>query len=463
MDHPDYVQLANNGMPAKLLAQTFLQAYFGNTKPEYPLNPFQMLKDAGIVFTFRPFKNYEGVYIPADDETDIPVVGINSERPITRQRYTAAHELCHHLKDVGNSFTCVINSNSNIERYAEDFAAELLMPTKEFACQVAHYAGDACIELEDVLRIAEYFGVSFQACLHRTAWTFHRIEGDVTPKALDTIRKRFKPSVRRKELGFNDVLLYEQLFDTSDEFLYLDLTPRVQQLFKTEYVFHDSRMEGINIDAEKAAEIVVDLRLYGEKSSYCREENQNLIEVAGLSLVYDYVLNTSTGESFKPTIYETKEINKRLFSVTPCSEFGGTLRESNTLVLGGKFETIDYKQISAELYYLDKDIQSLFDEEVSLSTSAYIEAVLNIHHRLTVIHAFRDGNGRTIRAFTNMLLTRRNLPPVLFRSDKKNEYKDALAAIDLYKDYSKLYEIYFKSLIQSHIELSSNNYLSSQN
>ena len=52
------------------------------------------------------------------------------------------------------------------------------------------------------------------------------------------------------------------------------------QKFKTEYVFHDSRFEGVDIELETAAAIVTDLRLYQQESEYCKEENQNIIEVA---------------------------------------------------------------------------------------------------------------------------------------------------------------------------------------
>ena len=52
------------------------------------------------------------------------------------------------------------------------------------------------------------------------------------------------------------------------------------QKFKTEYVFHDSRFEGVDIELETAAAIVTDLRLYKQESEYCKEENQNIIEVA---------------------------------------------------------------------------------------------------------------------------------------------------------------------------------------
>ena len=54
-----------------------------------------------------------------------------------------------------------------------------------------------------------------------------------------------------------------------------------------------------------------------------------------------------------------------------------------------------------------------------------IERVAQIHHRLTVIHAFRDGNGRTSRCFANMMLLKRDIAPIFFSGDKKRAYKAA--------------------------------------
>ena len=54
-----------------------------------------------------------------------------------------------------------------------------------------------------------------------------------------------------------------------------------------------------------------------------------------------------------------------------------------------------------------------------ITISEYIERVVQFHHRLTVIHAFRDGNGRTSRAFANMMLMKRHISPVFFKNKEK--------------------------------------------
>ena len=45
------------------MAAAYLVKYYGNQKIEYPINPFKMLKDEGILFSLMDFKKLEGVYI----------------------------------------------------------------------------------------------------------------------------------------------------------------------------------------------------------------------------------------------------------------------------------------------------------------------------------------------------------------------------------------------------------------
>lgn len=438
-------------MPAETLAQHFLKDYFADKAIEFPINPFQMLSDLNVPFILRPFKNYEGIYIPATDEEDFPVVGINLKRPLTRQRFTAAHELCHHIKDANNGYMCTLKSQNNIERYAEDFAAELLMPCKILREQAALYAQDGYIDFDGILKVAEYFGVSFKACLNKIAYQLHMVKGDTSPKELDKKVKKYKPTIKREELGGSDVKLYEQLFDAIGKNFDIAATPYACQKFKNEYIYFDSRMEGVDIDQETAADIVVDIRDNKQKSIYCSEENKNIVEVAGLTFVYDYVFEEADSAL---NIYDTKQLNAKLYSTAPYPDLGGRYRETNTLVIGAKFETVDYWEIPSHMMDLDKEIQAVMQKKDLLSNSKYIEAVINIHHKLTIIHAFRDGNGRTSRAFLNMMLLKKRLPLVFFKDDTKTEYKSALGIADESGCYDKLYEVFYKMMLFSNAQLS---------
>lgn len=445
-----YATLAKNGMTAEELARVFLNDYLKESELLFPINPFQMLKDLNIPFVFRPFKSFEGIYIPKQNPEDIPVIGINLNKPITRQRFTAAHELCHHLKDSYCAFTCKTNAQSEIERYAERFASELLMPTDILKKQVDIYAENGFIDLDGVLLVADFFGVSFKACLNKIAYQLHMIKGDTSPKELENKARKFKPSAIRKNLDLNDTKLYEQLFDSIGDNFKIFPNERTCQKFKTEYVYNDSRMEGLDVDIETVGDIVEDLRRLKQNSEFCKQEFQNIVEVAGLSLAYDYVFENAEKNI---SVYDAKHINEKLYSTAPYPEFGGIYRQSNTLVIGAKFETSDYRNIAKEMYELDKVIENLMERCSLMSISEYIEEVVKIHHRLTVIHAFRDGNGRTSRAFANMMLIKRHLSPVFFDSKRKNKYKEALKAVDMYDNYHPLYESFFQAILISNSAL----------
>lgn len=52
------------------------------------------------------------------------------------------------------------------------------------------------------------------------------------------------------------------------------------------------------------------------------------------------------------------------------------------------------------------------------------------HHRFTAIHPFDDGNGRVARLLTNFMLIREGYPPVVIKTENKEEYLTALQKAD---------------------------------
>jgi Zn-dependent peptidase ImmA (M78 family)/predicted secreted protein len=103
---------------------------------------FDILRTSASDVFFRPLKKVCGAYLPADGP--VPAVLINSNMPLSRQRYTAAHEFGHlflghsavSLDKVvgmtdgeGNAASLEERKNwTNEENIAETFAAFFLMP-----------------------------------------------------------------------------------------------------------------------------------------------------------------------------------------------------------------------------------------------------------------------------------------------------------------------------------------------
>lgn len=290
---------------------------------------------------------------------------------------------------------------------------------------------------------------SFEACYYRIKNMFPYL----IPEYIKTGKKRFKLAKRREELGFNDVGLLSDLFDAWEDSEFQYSSEFAKQVFKNQYIYNDNRLEGVDVTHEEVAEIIEDLQNNTQNSQYCNEHNENYCNVAGHAVMYGYVFdmyNRPTGFS----LYEIFSLNLKLFSCVPYPEYGGKLRQTNTLVTGAKFETTDYLLISDELNTLAQECAALESSYTNMSRSEIIKQVARIHHRITVIHPFGDGNGRTSRGYLNESLMRYGLLPFYIKIEKKDEYNAALALADKTSDYSKLYEFFMKAIITAHVELS---------
>lgn len=319
-----------------------------------------MIRDFGIVYQFMEFKDLEGIYVLPDNSDDIPIIGINFGRPITRQRYTAAHELCHHIKDRGSSICPISGKKNKIEKNADAFASELLMPTKYLKMAAKRVAVDGKVNRDGILEIAEIFGVSFESAVFSVAYKTTFWDGDKDPKIIRRDNRKYKPEQKKIELG-------------------LDLY-KIQKLNKMLYP-------------------------------------------------------------------------KMLYQYAPFPEAGGVYRQDNNYVTGAEFETVDYHLIVQEIVKLAEPMGELIRNIDSMSYSEVIKQTAIIHHRLTVIHPFGDGNGRCSRALLNWTYRLKGLPPIYIKFPEKDEYYDGLKNVDTKGNYDKLYKVFMRETIRSVMKL----------
>lgn len=436
--------LYSPGMSPQALAVKVLKDRFGEKMPSIPIDPFKLMREYGIVYQLMAFENLEGIYLVPEGENDLPVVGINYKRKITRQRFTAAHELCHHLKDRRSEICPKGGKGSETERFAEQFAAELLMPRELFLSVAREYEVDGKVSLDDALQIAERFGVSFRSCVLRLAYTFHILDGDY--KNLNKRISDYRPDRKKLAMGMEieNINLLRQVIDSYVFFFTIE-PDLVWYRFKNDLIYNENRMEGLDLDKEEVAEIVTDLRMNRQNSLYCKESYEDIIQVVGHAELYDYILETGD----KLTIYKLLDLNRKLFQYAPYPEEAGKTRTDNNLVLGAKFETVDWREVATELVKLQKPVEELVRDTDRLTISEYVLQALKIHHRITQIHPFRDGNGRSSRAMLNWMLRKKGLPPIYFKFPEKELYYTALERADKYRDYSELLRITIRELFRT--------------
>lgn len=89
------------------------------------------------------------------------------------------------------------------------------------------------------------------------------------------------------------------------------------------------------------------------------------------------------------------------------------------------------------------------NDEGLLCVERLIKTTAWIHHAITAIHPFREGNGRTARLVGNLVLERYGLVGISVKIEKenKNGYRNALAQIDKHQDYEPLEAIISDGII----------------
>lgn len=318
------------------------------------------------------------------------------------------------------------------------------MPGKLFLSVAQEYAKNGKVSLDDALQIAERFGVSFRSCVLRLAYTFHILDGDY--KNLNKRISDYRPDRKKLAMGMEieNINLLRQEIDSYVFFFTIE-PDIVWYRFKNDFIYNENRMEGLDLDEEEVAEIVTDLRMNRQDSLYCKESYEDIIQVVGHAELYDYILETED----KLTIYKLLDLNKKLFQYAHYPEEAGKTRIDNNLVLGAKFETVDWREVAAELVKLQNPVEDLVRDADRLTISEYVLQALKIHHRITQIHPFRDGNGRSSRAMLNWMLRKKGLPPIYFKFPEKESYYMALERADKHRDYSELLRITIRELFRT--------------
>lgn len=438
---------------ARELAELASEIYFGSRKPDFPIDVFKVLKDFGIYYKFLELDNLEGIYSP-DNESMVAVVGINSRSRYERQRFTAAHELCHHIKDYNIPSMSPKESKDPIEVFANIFAAEFLMPWRYFLEEAAKYEDDfGYVKPEDVVFLCQTFGVSFESAI----WNLHYYNKiNFQPNA--EFFANFGITRQLEILGLQslDGLYLRNIIDSYKYIPQADTSPLWLRI-KNELIYHDNRVEGLEITKEDVAEICTDLRIKRYDSIYYDQFSQSkeIVETVGHNLIYDYVYTTVD----TPDRFQAKELNRKLFSLAPEAEIMGDYRQTNNHITGAIIETTDYWLIEQEMYDVDKSIDEYIERVEDYSFSEALEHAVRIHHRITQIHPFTDGNGRVSRAVLNWLIKLKNLPPVYVESKDKSRYLETMQIADQ-GEFGPLTNYFLERLLFSMINLNARHTLS---
>ncbi|MDT2470562.1 Fic family protein [Enterococcus avium] len=416
--------------------------YFGRevNMSDLPIDPFKVLKESGAVYSIVDFDKLEGFYLlPENDEPAF--VGINKNRPVTRQRFTGAHELCHHLKD-NQSILCKTGDTVGIEVFANKFASEFLVPTSILR-DILKLNPICRIDLDEVLKLSVKFGVSFQSMLIKVSSVLNWRDIDI-----GKVSKKYKPNKKKTELGLSsDSILYQQILN-SYQFIKIKPPQKIKTDFLRYVITNDHRIENGSLSDTRISEILTLIRLNGVKAVRS-ELTSNESEVIGQYLMYNQIFDEVP---MRDSYLSFLSLHRKFYECAPFPEAGGCFREANARISGTSVKTSDPEKIGLSVYQVGQESNKCLKEVNEDDISSSIKEFCSLHHKLTVIHPFQDGNGRTTRAFLNLQLLSISVPPIYILEGEKSLYRNGLVELDRCTDLESnlLFDFILQKIINNY-------------
>jgi Zn-dependent peptidase ImmA (M78 family) len=142
-----------------------------------PVDVFRAVEELGLILAFAPLGDVSGVYLPGSPSAGIM---LHEGHPRTRQRYTAAHELGHHVFDHAAEVDLAPEQGleradgerwPDHEKEAEAFAAWFLMPRRLLKSGLRHMGIERPTDAYDVYALSLWLGTSYTATARQLAVT----------------------------------------------------------------------------------------------------------------------------------------------------------------------------------------------------------------------------------------------------------------------------------------------------
>jgi len=223
-----------------------------------PVEVFSLLKTVEeLTVVFYPMSERISGLCLVDNKNKF--IGINSSQTLGRQRFTAAHELCHlYYHENLPGMVCIKGENDKkkklFEKEANIFASFFLAPYEALNSFIKKKCNKK-LEVEDVIKIEQYFGLSRQA----TLWRLIDDEYLTLIKA-ETMRNNIALLARR--YGYSTDLY----FPTSEEKQYITYGKylKIAEKLKKKNLVSRGKYEELLLDAFRS-DIVYGLDVAGEE------------------------------------------------------------------------------------------------------------------------------------------------------------------------------------------------------
>ena len=207
----------------------------------------------------------------------------------------------------------------------------------------------------------------------------------------------------------------DDLNDRRDKGLSKELEKNIKKQLMISSVYHSNAIEGNKLTLRET-ELILNNMVINERP--LKDE----LEARDLANATTYLEDLISG--YETINYKTLLELHQLVLRTSNEKNAGIFRNANVKIKGSD-------HIPPDHLHIEENMKSMF-QWMNRNISKYhpLEMGAIIHHWITWVHPFADGNGRVARLFLNFFLLQKGYPEIIIRIEERDDYYESLIQAD---------------------------------
>lgn len=233
----------------------------------------------------------------------------------------------------------------------------------------------------------------------------------------------------------------------------LELLRSIEYRFRLECNYYSNRIEGGTLTRQETRSVMVG------NITVDRKPFRDIAEMKGHDLVMTEILRIGQGE-VNISERRIKEIHAAIIveDDPEKQKMVGQWKTEPNHIINARLERFDFlapNEVPTAMHLLVNWLNSAI-EKIKRADKKAIEPMLvafEFHHRFLAIHPFDDGNGRTARLLSNLILVANNFPPIYINDDEKDTYNRYLTDMQGYGGSPDLFYEFMAGLLERSLKL----------
>ncbi|HXB35902.1 MAG TPA: Fic family protein [Puia sp.] len=229
-----------------------------------------------------------------------------------------------------------------------------------------------------------------------------------------------------------------------------DLLQKINYKFRLDWNYYSNRMEGNTLTLDETKSVMIgNINVHNKPL-------KDVMEMKGHDEAVQAILKMGKGE-LNISEGRIKDLHKEIMyeeSPTEKAKLGEWKKQPNHVInyRDEKFDFTDPPEVKEEMHALVNWVNAEKEKIDGKKKGALhpVELAFEFHLRYLTIHPFYDGNGRTGRILTNLILISYGYPPIYIKDNEKQSYYRYLADVQGYgADKNLLFELMSDYLVRS--------------